>query len=306
MLLSQSRQKSHYEDTIDMIKEFSLPPLQRNHSIEAIHTHLKRNYDEVPSTSTLRRILKPYTVQKNKAFSNIEHKKKTKQQSSDHTKRSAQNAPLRLTQFGHTYADFQHYIAVKPVSHVEIDCISGIEANSKVVFTLLFKNSNMQLGYLIPKKTSEYVVAALDRIEEKIGTEMFREYLGILLTDNQSEFSDIEGIERSIFGGKRAKVFYCNLSIPGQKGGCEKNHTMFRKVLKKSAYFDRLFPADVALVVNHINSYPRPKFNNTTPYEVAMNVMHSDFFILLDLRPIDPYDVDLTPNLVPHIYPPFD
>ena len=296
ILLSQSRQKSHYKKaTIDKIKEISIELIQKNYSIEAIHTYLNRKYNEIPSVTTLRRILKPYATERNKAFSPIGKEKKMTKHSPKHGNHFKPNASIRIAQFGHTYADFQHYLAVKPVSYVEMDCIEGKETDSKVLLTLFFKNSNMQLAYLLEEKTSNCVIATLDKIERIIGKEMFNEYFGIILTDNGPEFSNIEKIERSVFGGRRTKIFYCDLHAPHQKGGCERNHSMFRKVLKRDTAFDKLSDAAVAHVVNLINSYPRPKLENKSPYEVAMDLMHSDFFILLDLRIIDPYDIDFTP-----------
>lgn len=296
LILSQSRQTSHYrKDTIDMIKEISISLIQKNHSVEAIHTYLVRKYDEIPSITTLRRMLKPYTTERNKASSAIKKEKGTAKLSTEHKKYSKKNSPVRLVQMGHTYADFQHYLAVKSVSYVEMDCIEGMETDSKVLLTLFFKNSNMQLAYLLEEKTSDCVIATLDKIEEIIGKEMFNEYLGIILTDNGPEFSDIEQIERSVFGGKRTKIFYCDIQAPHQKGGCERNHSIFRRGLKKNTSFNKLSDVDVALIVNQINSYPRPKLENKSPYEVAMHLMHPDFFILLGLRIIDPYDIDFSP-----------
>ena len=52
-------------------------------------------------------------------------------------------------------------------------------------------------------------------------------------------------------------VFYCNPSAPYQKGACEVNHELIRRILTKGSSFDDLTQKDIFLMMDHINSYKR-------------------------------------------------
>ncbi len=55
----------------------------------------------------------------------------------------------------------------------------------------------------------------------------------------------------------RTKVFYCDPSAPYQKGACEVNHELMRRILPKGSSFDDLTQEDIFLMMDHINSYKR-------------------------------------------------
>lgn len=84
----------------------------------------------------------------------------------------------------------------------------------------------------------------------------------------------------------------------GQKGGVENAHTMLRMVLPKGTSFEFLTQWDVNLIVNHINSTPRKSLGGKTPYELAYESFGEDTLKALQLRRIDPDEVNLTPKLI--------
>ena len=92
----------------------------------------------------------------------------------------------------------------------------------------------------------------------------------IILTDNGSEFADPEKFEKGINGEKRTRLYYCEARHSEQKGELEKNHEYIRYVLPKKTSFDELTQEKVQLMVNHINSTSRPKFNGETPINKAL------------------------------------
>ena len=65
----------------------------------------------------------------------------------------------------------------------------------------------------------------------------------------------------------RTRVYYCDPSSPYQKGSCEVNHELIRRVLPKGTSFDNLTQEDVTRMMDHINSYKRKKLNDHTPYD---------------------------------------
>ena len=55
---------------------------------------------------------------------------------------------------------------------------------------------------------------------------------------------------------------------------------------------------DVNLIVNHINSTPRESLNGRTPYEAALWTYGESTLKALQLRPVSPDEVNLTPKLI--------
>ena len=120
----------------------------------------------------------------------------------------------------------------------------------------------------------------------------------LILTDNGHEFTDILGMERSIFGGKRTKIFFCEPNRSDEKGNCENNHKYIRYIIPKGYSLEPYSQMDISIMMNHINSFKRKSIYGRSPYEMAMAVLPSDFFILLGLEIISPEKVILTPSLL--------
>lgn len=82
----------------------------------------------------------------------------------------------------------------------------------------------MQLYFALEKHDSASVVAMLDRIKTSLSKELCATSFSLILTDNSKEFSDIQGMERSVFGVKRTLIFFCEPNRSEQKAQCETNH----------------------------------------------------------------------------------
>lgn len=52
-------------------------------------------------------------------------------------------------------------------------------------------------------------------------------------------------------------MFYCEPDRPDQKGSCEVNHEMTRRILPKGTSFDNLKQEDINKMMFHVNSYKR-------------------------------------------------
>ena len=83
-------------------------------------------------------------------------------------------------------------------------------------------------------------------IERVLGAKTFNKLFPVILTDNGSEFSNPKEIEyRDAVPSLRTKVFYCDPSSPYQKGACEVNHELIRRILPKGSSFDDLTQEDI-------------------------------------------------------------
>ena len=73
---------------------------------------------------------------------------------------------------------------------------------------------------------------------------------------------------------------------------------MLRMVLPKKTSFEFLTQWDLRTIVDHINSTPRESLGGRTPYDVALDTYGIDILKAIQLRPIPPDEVNLTPKLI--------
>ena len=124
-------------------------------------------------------------------------------------------------------------------------------------------------------------------------------HIPVILTDNGSEFSNPKEIEkRSTIPCNRTKIFYCDPSAPYQKGACEVNHELIRRILPKGSSFDELTQQDITLMMNHINFYKRKKLNNRSPYETFSFYYGEDVLKRLGCSPVAAENIILKPKLL--------
>lgn len=211
-------------------------------------------------------------------------------------KKTHADAPVSKT--GHLYSDYQEYIKKHDVSAVQMDCVEGRQGDSHALLTLHFPMSRMQLAFLLDEHTSHCVTETLDAIEKNLGKELFMLCFPVILTDNGHEFWDIKGMERSVYGGQRTKIFFCEPNRSDQKGSCENNHRLIRDVIPKGTSLDIYMQENITLMMNHINSYKRRVLLGCCPYEIAKKMMPQEFFDKLGLKRIRGNQVTLNPTLL--------
>lgn len=187
--------------------------------------------------------------------------------------------PVTPTSHGknRSYAAFKELDDEQKAATCEMDTVMGRKFDKPCLLTLYLRPSKFQFVLMLPEKTNEAVVLALDGIETLIGRRAFKRLFGLILTDNGTEFSDMRPIERSKVGASdRAKVFYCDVRQSQQKGCCERNHVELRKMLPKGYFaFDSLQKRDLAVVMSHLNSQPRPSLGGLCAFDM-FKVQHGN------------------------------
>ena len=196
---------------------------------------------------------------------------------------------------GRTYADFQ---ALNPDHHVEMDTVHSSRESRKTLLTFFFTKEKLFLVFLMNRCTKGAVRLVFDHLEKRLGTYDFLTLFECLLTDRGSEFGDPDALETGINGLERTSIYYCDPMRSGQKGGVENAHTMLRMLLPKGTSFEFLTQWDLNLIVSHINSTPRQSLDGRTPYDVALERFGQKTLKALQLRRIDPDEVNLTPKLI--------
>jgi len=200
---------------------------------------------------------------------------------------------------GRTYEDFKSYIAENPNDNiVEMDTVKGARCKGKVLLTMIFRNSNFMLIFIMPDGTQESVNFVFDMLTEHLGLKVFRKLFSIILTDNGVEFKDPSTLEHAPNGCQRTKLFYCDPQASWQKPHVEKNHVLLRRILPKGTPFNNLIHSDIQLVTCHVNSVAREIFDNKTPFEMLKDKEYEKLLDSLNLKPILPDKVVLKPALL--------
>ncbi|MBQ9012715.1 MAG: IS30 family transposase [Bacilli bacterium] len=203
---------------------------------------------------------------------------------------------------GRFYTDFKDYLEYHPnCSIVEMDTVIGTSGGKggKCFLTLLFRQFNLMLIYLLPYKKSEYVTKIFNNLKELLGIDEFKRLFEVILTDNGTEFSDPLSIEMDINTGEIiSNVFYCDPNCSWQKGSIEKNHEYIRYILPKGTSFAGLTQEDCNLIASHINSVPRLSLNNISPYEASINYIGKNNLDKLKIDKINYDDIDLSIRLL--------
>ena len=198
--------------------------------------------------------------------------------------------------------DFKDYLEFHPnASIVEMDTVIGTSGGKggKCMLTLLFRQYNFMLIYLLPYKRSEFVLQVFNDLKQALGIEQYKRLFEVILTDNGTEFSDPESIEIDFnTGEKLINLFYCDPNASWQKGSIEKNHQFIRYVLPKGSSFAGLTQEDCALLASHINSVPRVSLNNISPYEAAYNFLGESNITKFKIKKINYDDIDLSIRLL--------
>lgn len=261
---------------------------------QSVYHIMKYNRDSIPvSEATLRRLINSSEL----SVRPIDLPEAVKRR--PRKKRSPSSCALPSpSKAGHLFSDFISFSSSSDLPVVQMDCIEGNKVDSSAVLSLHFVSFHMQLYFSLEKHDSRSVINLLDKIEFSLGKDLFASSFPLILTDNGKEFSDIHGIERSVFGGKRTSLFFCDPNRSDQKAQCENNHKLFRRIVPKGSSVDGFMQSDMTLISCHINSYFRKSLFGRSPFDLAMASLDPDFFILLGLEKIDCDRVILSPVLL--------
>jgi len=246
------------------------------------------------SESTLRRMIDNCELDARR----IDLRQAVKRKPRKRTYKKMKDEIISKAKEGHLYNDYLNYIKDYTVNVVQMDCVEGLKEDSKTLLTLHLPICHFQLAFLMDAHTSKDVVDTLDLLEHSLGKELYHSIFGVILTDNGHEFTDIYGMERSIFGGQRTKIFFCEPNRSDEKAECETNHKFIRYVLPKGTSFEKLVQPDICKMMSHINNYPRKSLYGKTPFRLASNLFPTEFFEAVGIRRIPQLSLNLTPSLL--------
>lgn len=179
---------------------------------------------------------------------------------------------------GRTYKDYKEYISENPDAFItQMDTVYNDETNGPFIQTFKFVNAGVLFAVIHDDKTSESMKQGVDLLEFILGTEVFRKYIHVLLTDRGSEFTYADAMETGSDGTRRTRVFYCDPMQSGQKGTLENKHIELRYILPKGTDLKALgltSQKDLNLVLSHVDSAPVEKLGGRSPLELAEFLYH--------------------------------
>lgn len=198
---------------------------------------------------------------------------------------------------GHTYEDCQKYKANNPNAvETQMDTVEGIKENNAPVFlTLEIVPINFLFIFKIDSKTTDNVIEKLTYFKNIIREEVYNKIMEILLTDNGSEFINIEEI---LSVSPNINLFYCHPYSSYEKGSLENNHELIRRVIPKGVSLKPYTQKELNLLCSHINSLYRESLNGDCPFDLIDKYIPIDKINELGLSIIDPEKVSLIPELL--------
>ena len=200
---------------------------------------------------------------------------------------------------GRSYTDFTSFMEQNPKLPIwEMDTVKGARGSHKVLLTMILRDTNFMLIFLLPDGTQKSVLAVFDKLTMLLGIETFRKIFPVILTDNGVEFKGSHHLEFTENGARRTRVFYCDPQASWQKGRVEKNHVLIRQILPKGTRFRLLEDTDIHLITCHVNSVVRELFENQTPFDLMQKEEHQKLLKTLALFPIPADEVCLKPKLL--------
>lgn len=210
---------------------------------------------------------------------------------------------------GRDYRTFLEFCRVNEVDEwTELDTVVG-RVGGKILFTMILPGGLM-LMFLRDRKSSQTCTRIFNMLWELAGPELFLKLFFVILTDNGTEFSDPDMIEKwrpdpqhnpAKLLPRGIHLFYCDAYCSSQKSHVEREHREQRRVLLHGVSFDTLTQDDINLVASHVASYTRSVLDNRTPYDSFVEKFGEPgkkFLNALGIVKIPPNEVTLDPILL--------
>ncbi|MCM1043512.1 MAG: IS30 family transposase [Lachnospiraceae bacterium] len=149
--------------------------------------------------------------------------------------------------------------------HWEMDCVCG--PTKDVLLTLSERLTRNEIIFQMPNQQADSVVRCLNKLEYKYG-KLFRKVFKTITVDNGSEFQNYDGMQRSIYKGRRTTVYYCHPYSSSERGTNERLNREIRRLIPKGTDLSQYSRDDISAVQDWVNNYPRQVLNFATSQEL--------------------------------------
>ena len=199
---------------------------------------------------------------------------------------------------GRKYKNYLDFVTKNPtIPTTQMDTLYN-QQDGPYIQTFIFQNTNLMIGFLHTKKTSESMASTLDDLQLTLEND-YSKLFSLLLTDRGTEFEKYDLFEVNTETGEiRSNIFYCDPQTPSQKPHVENNHNYVRDIIPNGKSLKNLTQEDLNLMFSHINSAPRASLNGKTPYEAFEFLYGNEILKKLNIQKIEKDMVTLQPYLL--------
>ena len=228
-------------------------------SITTLYRYINKGY------LTTKRIDLPYAVK---------YKKRK------HNKKYEYSENNKIDRTNHTYLDYLAFMHKNPGIYVwQLDFLGAIKTDNNNILTLILPNLQFTLLDIINKPNSDKVIEFFDKLEEKIGTDNFKNLIPVILTDRDPCFANIDGICFSkITGEERCKLFFCDPYVSNQKPNVENMNKQLRLFFPKGKSIDKYSKNDVKQINYTLLNKPLKSLDSNTPKDAFIKVFDETLF----------------------------
>lgn len=186
----------------------------------------------------------------------------------------------KIDRSNHTYLDYLAYVHKNPGVYVwQLDFLGTIRSDINTIISFILPNLQFFIIDIIKKPNSYKITSFFDAIEEKIGTDAFKELIPVILTDRDPCFSDINGICFSkITGEERCKLFYCDPYVSNQKPNVENINKQLRLFFPKGKSIDKYSIADIKNTNLTMLNRPIRSLDGNTSKDAFIKVFDEELF----------------------------
>lgn len=205
---------------------------------------------------------------------------------------------------GRMFSDYIDYKAENQgLPEIQLDTVIG-RIGGKVIMTIHFLSSDFMIGLLLENKTSAEASAKILDLKKRLLENgfSFGEIVPVILTDNGGEFSAVSTFENTPDGIPETKVFFCDPYSPYQKPEIEKNHSLFRDIVKTGTSLDDFTQDMVNVIFSHVNSVKRAQFNGKSAYEMFCFTYSEKLATAMGICKIPPEEVIQSPALLRKLF----
>ena len=148
--------------------------------------------------------------------------------------------------------------------HWEIDLVIGKQGTKPVILTIVERKSRKALYVLLKNKTQQEVIAALKRLQWRVGGD-FTQVFKTITADNGSEFLDFEGMK---LAAGCDEVYYAHPYSSWERGSNENGNKLLRRFIPKGTDLSLITESQLQGYEDWVNNYPRRLLNYKTANEV--------------------------------------
>ena len=206
----------------------------------------------------------------------------------------------KQTREGRTFKDFLAFRDDNPdIPLTQLDTVIG-RIGGKAILTIHFVQSDFMAGLLLENKTAAEAAGKIQLLKTRLRESgfCFGDIAPLLLTDNGGEFSIVSAFEDDADGNQESRMFFCEPCSPYEKAEIEKNHTLFRDIVKSGSSFDSFTQETVNLIFSHVNAVKRKQFNGKSAYDMFSFYYSEELAEALGISFIPAKDVVQSPKLL--------